>query len=280
MMPSGRDTLVLCYHAVSPDWPIGLAVEPEQLDRQVSWLLDQGYVPATFHQAVTNPPAARAFSVTFDDGWRSVLEHGLPVLSRLGVPATVFVSTSFVDTSEKPLIGPDLLEWLDGPHRDELFCLSWPQLSELAGAGWEIGSHTMTHPWLTQVDDERLARELRGSKARCEEMLGTPCRTLAYPKGNFDDRVERAAAEAGYEAAATLPRRFPTPRPLAWPRVSVQRGDSLLVFGAKVSRGLRLLRRSSVWPLLDGARRAVGRRGLASSSRRSRGSRTSGWTRS
>ena len=59
--------------------------------------------------------------------------------------------------------------------------------------------------WLTQLDDESLAHELRGSKQRCEEVLRRPCRTIAYPKGNFDDRVARATAEAGYEAAATLP---------------------------------------------------------------------------
>jgi peptidoglycan/xylan/chitin deacetylase (PgdA/CDA1 family) len=252
-----RDTLVICYHAVSPDWPIGLAVTPDQLDRQVSWLLDNGYVPATFHRAVTAPPASKTFAVTFDDGWCSVQKHGFPVLSRLDVPATVFVSTDYVDTYEQPLIGPDLLTWLDGPHRHELFCLGWSQLRELTDAGWEVGSHTMTHPWLTGVDDARLELELRGSKRRCEEALGLPCLTLAYPKSDFDDRVERATGDAGYEAAAALPRRFPKARPLAWPRVSIQRDDSMLVFRAKVSRTVRMLRRSPAWSLADGLRRGL-----------------------
>jgi peptidoglycan/xylan/chitin deacetylase (PgdA/CDA1 family) len=242
---------------VSPDWPIGLAVKPDELDRQISWLLARGYMPATFHQAVTKPPAAKTFAVTFDDGWVSVLQHGFPVLSALGVPATVFVSTTFVDTADKPLVGPDLIEWQNGPHHHELYPLSWADLLELSEAGWEVGSHTMTHPWLTQVDDARLKHELRGSKERCEEALGLPCHTIAYPKGDYDARVEQATAEAGYEAAAILPHRFNKPRPLAWPRISIQRGDSELVFRAKVSRTVRVVRRSPVWPIVDGTRRRI-----------------------
>jgi peptidoglycan/xylan/chitin deacetylase (PgdA/CDA1 family) len=253
------DTLVLCYHAVSPEWPIGLAVTPEALDRQVSWLLERGYTPATFYEAVVHPPAQKTFAVTFDDGWISVLHHGFPVLSRLGVPATVFVSTSFTDTPEKPLVGPDLVEWHEGPYRDELYCLSWPQLRELSEAGWEIGSHTMRHAWLTRVGEERLHEELRGSKARCEEALDRPCRTIAYPKGDFDERVERAAGAAGYEAAAALPTRFWKPRPLAWPRVSIQRGDNDAIFRAKVSRSLRTVRRMPIWPMANRIRRGVGK---------------------
>jgi len=115
----------------------------------------------------------------------------------------------------------------------------------------------MTHPLLTQVDDETLERELVGSKARCEEMLGVPCRTMAYPTGNFDERVERATEAAGYEAAAALPKRFETGRRFAWPRVSVQRDDSMFVYRAKVSRAVRAMRQSQLWPRIDQARLAL-----------------------
>lgn len=249
-----EDRLVLCYHAVSPDWPIGLAVTPHALERQVSRLLRLGYVPATFWEVVHRPPGARTFSVTFDDGWVSVLRHGFPVLHRLDVPATVFVASSLVDRHEEPMRGAVIDPWQDSPHRDELHCLSWDELRGLMEHGWEIGAHSMTHPLLTRVDDATLAEELRGSKLRCEEMLGVPCRTMAYPTGDFDERVERAAGAAGYEAAAALPKRFTGPRPLAYPRVSIQRRDSDLAFRVKVSPLVRSLRRSAVWPILDDVR--------------------------
>lgn len=254
---AAEDSVVLCYHAVSPTWPIGLAIRPESLEEQVTLLLRRGYKPATFWEIVRRPPGPRSFAVTFDDGWVSVLKHGFPILERFGVPATVFVASSLVDTHEQPLRGAVIDPWADGPHRDELYCLSWPELNRLQDAGWEIGAHSMTHPLLTKLDDETLARELTGSKARCEEMLGVPCRTMAYPTGNFDERVERATEAAGYEAAAALPKRFETGRPFAWPRVSVQRDDSMLVYRLKVSRAMREIRRSSLWPRVDRLRLAV-----------------------
>ena len=253
-MPERGDRLVLCYHAVSRDWPIGLAVTPDALERQVTWLLRRGYVPATFWEVVHRPPARRSFAVTFDDGWVSVLREGFPILERLGVPATVFVASALVDTHERPLQGAVLDEWQGGPHAHELHCLSWDELRGLAESGWEIGAHSLTHPLLTQLEDERLERELRESKLRCEEALRRPCRTMAYPTGDFDDRVERATAAAGYEAAAALPRRFDGFRPLAWPRISVQRRDGEVAFRAKASRVVRGVRRSPAWPLLDDIR--------------------------
>lgn len=254
---AAEDSVVLCYHAVSPTWPIGLAVTPAALEEQVTLLLHRGYEPATFWEIVHRPPARRSFAVTFDDGWISVLEHGFPVLDQLGVPGTVFVASSLVDMHTERLRGAVIDPWADGPHRDELYCLSWPELRRLQESGWEIGAHSMTHPLLTQLDDETLMHELTGSKRRCEEMLGVPCRTMAYPTGNFDERVERATEAAGYEAAAALPKRFTTGRPLAWPRVSVQRDDSRVVYRVKVSPVVRAARRSSLWPVVDQLRLRV-----------------------
>lgn len=239
---------------MSPDWPIGLAVTPAALERQVIWLLRRGYTPATFWEIVHRPPGNRSFAVTFDDGWVSVLRHGFPLLHGLGVPATVFVASSLVDRHEEPLRGAVIDPWQETPHRGELHCLSWDGLRILVDGGWEVGAHSMTHPLLSRLDDETLAEELRGSKLRCEEMLGVPCRTMAYPTGDFDERVEQETAAAGYEAAAALPQRFTAPRPLAWPRVSIQRRDGDLAYRTKVSPLVRSVRRTRVWPLLDDVR--------------------------
>lgn len=244
-------------------------MRPEALERQVTFLLRRGYAAVTFWELVCAPPAGPCFAVTFDDGWVSVLNHGFPVLRRLDVPATVFVAAGLVDTHEEPLRGAVIDAWQDTPHRDELYCLSWERLGELVANGWEIGAHSMTHPLLTQVDDEQLSWELEESKRRCEEALGLPCRTMAYPTGDFDDRVEQATAAAGYEAAAALPRRFDHPRPLAWPRVSVQRGDSDRAFRIKISPTVRAVRRSPAWPLLDELRLRARRRAQASPSAQS-----------
>ena len=148
--------------------------------------------------------------------YRSVFEQAFPVLRRLGVPGTVFAPTDFIGRPE-PMSWPGIDRWLSGPHEHELACMDADQLRELADAGWEIGSHTRSHPRLTSLSDG-LGPELAGSRARIEELVGAPCQSLAYPYGDADDRVAAAAAEAGYLAAATLVPFEPRPEPLLWPR--------------------------------------------------------------
>lgn len=87
--------MVLCYHAVSETWPAKIAVKPDQLEEQLRLLLRRGYSGATFTEAATAPANGKLLAVTFDDAFRSVLEYAFPILSRLGLPGTVFVPTSF-----------------------------------------------------------------------------------------------------------------------------------------------------------------------------------------
>ena len=231
--------LVLGYHAVSETWPSPLAVRPDRLKQQLEWLVDHGYRGTTFHEAITSEPRPQTFALTFDDAYRSVLELAYPILSSLGLPATVFAVTDFAKTG-RPLEWPGIDHWRGGPHEHELRGLGWQELEQLAEAGWEVGSHTLTHPRLTTLPDEALARELQESRAACEQALRRPCRSLAYPYGDFDARVAQAAEEAGYTTAAI--EGLARPRPLAWPRTGIYRENSMRLFRLKVSPTLGRLR--------------------------------------
>jgi peptidoglycan/xylan/chitin deacetylase (PgdA/CDA1 family) len=236
-----QDLVVLGYHGVSEDWHATLAVTPASLSEQVSYLLDRGYRPATFTEAVLGPRTERTFSVTFDDAYASVGELALPILEQLGVPGTVFVPTAYTGQSEA-MEWPGIDRWIGTPHEGELIPMDWKQLGELAERGWEIGSHTKTHPRLPELTDDQLLEELQGSREEIERRLGQRCLSLAYPYGDYDQRVIRAAADAGYAAAATL---AVTPEaPLAWPRIGVYDIDDLRRFKLKVSRSVRAFRRA------------------------------------
>ena len=243
-----HDILVLCYHAVSDSWPDALAVRPSELEDQVSYLIKGGYTPTTFSEAITAPPSKRTLAITFDDGYLSVYELGFPILASLGVPATLFVPTDKVGTG-RPMAWPGIDQWLTTSHRDELISASWEQIGELDEAGWEIGSHTRNHPHLTKVDDPTLADELSESRLELERRLGHACRSIAYPYGDVNRRVARAAGRAGYETAAMLPRdRFPIrPQQLLWPRLMVMRNESSIAFARHVSLPVRRLRSSPAW---------------------------------
>jgi peptidoglycan/xylan/chitin deacetylase (PgdA/CDA1 family) len=235
------DTLVLCYHAVSDTWPADLSITQAHFRAQVELLVERGYRGCTFHDAVTSFGSGRRVAITFDDAFLSVLELAFPVLSSLDLPATVFVVTDFADGNRR-LEWTGIDRWLGSAHEHDLRGLSWTQLRELAEAGWEVGSHTRTHRRLTQLSDDTLAGELRGSREACEDALGRPCRSVAYPYGDFDGRVAAAAAAAGYDAGAALPMGLSRPTALGWPRVGVYHKDSLHRFRVKVSPTVRRLR--------------------------------------
>jgi peptidoglycan/xylan/chitin deacetylase (PgdA/CDA1 family) len=242
------DVLVLCYHAISERFPAALSVTPDAFERQLAILKRAGYRGATFADAV-RATSGRVVAITFDDAYLSELTLAKPLLDAVGYPATVYAPTAYLDTPERPLKWDGIEQWHGGEHERELLPMSWDQLGELAEAGWEIGSHTRTHPHLDRVEDEtELRDELVESKATVERRLGRDCTTLAYPYGEYDERVIAAAGAAGYAAAGTLPARLHPARPLAWPRVGIYRGDDERRFRLKVSRVMRKLRGSRLWP--------------------------------
>jgi peptidoglycan/xylan/chitin deacetylase (PgdA/CDA1 family) len=244
--------LVLCYHAISESWPADLSTTPALFEAQLGLLLGRGYRPVTFEQAVSASPGSRTFAVTFDDAYRSVLERAQPIMERMGVPGSVFVPTDFAD-GPGPMSWRGIDRWLGGPHEAELRCLAWDDLRGLARSGWEVGSHTCSHPHLTTLDDATLARELSQSRAAVEQGIGRPCRSIAYPYGDVDERVIEATRSAGYELGASLPARLGAAAPLDWPRVGVYHRDDMRRFKLKVSPLLLRMRgsRAAVAPARD-----------------------------
>ena len=226
---------MLGYHDVSDSVGYERTVTQAALRTQVVSVMHRGYVGTTFSRAMHAPAAYRSLAVTFDDGERGVFDHAFPALAQLGVPGTAFVSVAHVGTAGM---------------------LSWDDLAALSEAGWEIGSHTMTHRRLTELDAVELDEELRSSRETIEDALGRPCRSIAYPYGDVDSRVRASAAAAGFTAGCTTGGR-PRDDILCWPRVGVHGSDNLLVFRLKSSRFGRMLRRTPLRVPLESAGRAA-----------------------
>ena len=106
---------------------------------------------------------------------------------------------------------------------------------------------------LTALGDRPLREDLRGSRADCEEHLGRPCRSLAYPYSDFDAGVVRAAREAGYLFAGIVAGEPVAPLPLQWPRVLVSRRDTARRLAIRIWRRRSL----SGSPLARGVDRAL-----------------------
>jgi peptidoglycan/xylan/chitin deacetylase (PgdA/CDA1 family) len=92
-------------------------------------------------------------------------------------------------------------------ERDRYDFLTWAQAQEMASAGVEIGSHTVSHPILATLDAAALRHELVESKRRVEESLGRECSSFAYPNGSpadFGPREKSALRESGYSCGLSL----------------------------------------------------------------------------
>jgi peptidoglycan/xylan/chitin deacetylase (PgdA/CDA1 family) len=248
------ETLVLCYHAVSEKFPASMSITPGALRDQLTTLVRQGYRGATFSEVLSRPSEGKTLAVTFDDAYRSVVTLGFPILTELGLPGTVFAPTAYIGT-ELPMLWHGIDKWHETPHQAELMPCSWPELEMLVDAGWEVGSHTRTHPRLPDLADDVLATELRESRCECERRLAVECRSIAYPYGAVDWRVAEATADAGYSFAAELASSFRTPyASLRWPRVGVYHHDSQWRFRLKTTRLTRAMRGTAGWAVLDRTR--------------------------
>ncbi len=246
-----RAPVILCYHAISSSWQTTLAVSLERFAAQLERFVDRGYVGLTFAEAErrrvagTLPP--RTLVVTFDDAYASTAAAA-PVLRQLGYPATVFVVGDFVG-DDKLLHWPGIDEWAGTAHREELRPLSVDALRSLQGDGWEIGSHTMSHPSLPDLASDECLRELSESRATISDYFGG-CATIAYPYGHVDQRVAALAAQAGYAAGCYVAYSHAIDEPFRRPRVAASGTDGRMREWTKMAPLPILMRRSPLAPLL------------------------------
>lgn len=126
--------------------------------------------------------SAKQVVLTFDDGCETDLTVAAPILHELGFNATFYVTAGFLGKA--------------GYMTDS-------QLRELSSGGFEIGCHSMTHPYLTDLDSAALAGEIGAAKDKLEQILGQAVEHYACPGGRFDDRVVAKVKEAGYSSFAT-----------------------------------------------------------------------------
>ena len=206
---------ILMYHVIAKA-PTGvrnpqLWVERRAFVAQMRALRDAHYEAITLRQAFDawregTPLPRHPVVISFDDGYLSHSTRAKPVLRALGWPGVLFLELKSI-----------------GPRG-----LTEHQIRSLLRAGWEIDSHTLTHPDLTKLDDTALENELVDSRLELQRRFGVPADFFAYPSGRYDQRVEAAVAAAGYSAATTTVEGLARGRDdrFALPRVRVGGSDT------------------------------------------------------
>jgi peptidoglycan/xylan/chitin deacetylase (PgdA/CDA1 family) len=166
-----------------------------KFEEQMASLANQDYQSVGPDQVLAflqrgEPLPAKTVMITVDDGWRSNIDIMLPILEKYGFRVTIFVTTSPRAWIYEKFVG------LDG-H------LGAEEVQELQRRGVRIESHTVTHPYLIDLNDEEIRREFTESKKTIEAWTGVPCKYLSIPGNFYNRRIGQIALECGYAAVFT-----------------------------------------------------------------------------
>ncbi len=192
-------TPVLFYHKISKprrDSKVrGAFTPPQRFRRQMTYLKKQGLQFYTASELIKHFQhhgefPSRSVALTFDDGWQDNYTNAFPVLKELGIKATIYIISSSIGQMSTAATTPAGDRGY--PH------LTREEILEMAHAGIEFGSHTMSHAWLNQIPESEVKTEIEMAKREIENLVQKPCWTIAYPAGYFSDAARRAAQEAGH----------------------------------------------------------------------------------
>jgi peptidoglycan/xylan/chitin deacetylase (PgdA/CDA1 family) len=262
--------LVVCYHNVVPDdvgasGDPGLHIPVERFERQMRWLAAH-YQIVPLRELVgrlnSGAPLRSIAAITFDDAYAGVFDHALPILERLGLPATVFVVGEAVGRRDEFWWDrPEIARSLTAERREALLTALRGDGRTIASAyaaapgrvapashrpadaatlraaiprGIDLGVHSATHRSLPTLTDEELEYEIVASRAMVHEASGMWPEYFAYPYGLWNSRVRAMVHAAGYRAALTLDGGLNPPSADPWSlrRVNVPAGVSDAAFEA------------------------------------------------
>ncbi|CAN7681208.1 polysaccharide deacetylase family protein [Paenibacillus sp. LjRoot56] len=178
---------VLNYHSIGVAPGNTYVLHPDTFARQMDYLSAHHYTPLTLDEFASvlshkMPSPAHPVLLTFDDGYANNAEVALPILQKHKFPATLYLSTGLVGTPGY---------------------LTWPQIHELSAAGWDIASHTVTHPHLPKLSKKAQREEILAARAKIEQELGKPANTFAYPYGDYNRKTLRILKKAHFSYAFT-----------------------------------------------------------------------------
>lgn len=186
---------ILTYHSIdSSGSPISL---PEESFRDHMRFLGSGRLAVVPLADLTSTPDGKdAVAITFDDGFLNFTSSALPVLTKMGFAATVFVVSDSVG-------GTNAWGGRDVAGIPTLPLMNWNDLASARDQGMEIGAHTRHHPHLTTLSPAQLEDETAGCVERIFAELGERPQRFAYPYGDVNESVIRVARDVFEQSVTT-----------------------------------------------------------------------------
>jgi peptidoglycan/xylan/chitin deacetylase (PgdA/CDA1 family) len=166
-----KSAVILMYHHIGDTFESYMSVPKEKFKEQMKYLKQNNFniisLDELYSQYINGTSIPdNSVVLTFDDGYKDNYTRAYPILNELGFKATVFMITSKIDE--------------DG-------YLTKEQIKELDSNGINIECHTVSHPQLALLSQDKQAYELGKSKMRLESILGRDIKYISYPYGEFNE---------------------------------------------------------------------------------------------
>ena len=233
-MGTARAIPILMYHQIDIPAPRGtsfrsLTVHPKSFKRQMYWMCKLGYRGLSMRDLMPylkGELTGKVFGITFDDGYRNVFKHALPVLTQLGFTSTNYLVANQFD-------GGNVWDAQNNVPFSPL--MSQTEAREWTHAGQEVGSHTLDHVHLPDLAIEQARHQIAYSRLMLADAVNSEVTAFCYPYGQFSPRHAELVIEAGYRSATTTQRGLASAKdsPFLLPRVGVWRSTHLLQFFQK-----------------------------------------------
>jgi peptidoglycan/xylan/chitin deacetylase (PgdA/CDA1 family) len=187
---------ILTYHKLGPRPGRvrlkGLYISRGLFARQLRELSSAGFKSGSL--AACAGARTGGLVITFDDGYVNVLQHGLELLAKTGFRAVQFLPANLlgkVNEWDVPL----------GEAPEQIMDVA--QVRDWISAGHDIGSHTLTHPYLTKLTPDQANEEISASRKKLQDLFGRATEHFCYPFGDWNEKVRDLVQEAGYRTAST-----------------------------------------------------------------------------
>lgn len=224
---------IIMYHRVNNIDINTMSVNVEMFSRQIEFLKKKYHV-ITLSQLLNDILEdkrihPKSVAITFDDGYKDNYTNAFPILKQYGLPATFFITTSYIDTQKK-------FPW-DEDNKVSFENMSWDDLKYLLDQGCEIGSHTVNHTDLGICTYEEAYLEINASKRELEKQLGIKIDHFSLPFGkkqNIKPEFRQLIVETGYRSCLMGygGLNYASTDVFELKRISIPRTDSFLCFKA------------------------------------------------
>lgn len=219
---------ILLYHSVSNEVTARFrpyTIAPELFRSHMKLLADAGFMTLTVSELVRTIVAPKKLPegptvvITFDDGYADFAEAARPVLERLGLAATVYVTTAHIG-------GTSL--WLERLGESGRRMLDWDSLRSMPESGVEVGAHGHSHKELDALPPAQASMEIARSKQVLEAGLGSRVDSFAYPHGYHNASVRQMVIDAGFTSACAVKEAASSPAddPFALARITIKADTS------------------------------------------------------